>query len=1155
MHIFIDYLKLPEQSLSESFGVNPSDSNKFIISTGYKLIQQSKAFACQDGLMIVQQSDIHPDLVNLIIKPIKGLEISLGNVQYYVYRGIQKDSLIVDSKIISKNNAKKHSLIERIWENAESYWKQAKIPLDSDLSEGIIGYDSSLQNDVKIESIYNYFNENVSPILVKEGEWIADFSSIDKIKFEIILDVDKLNNPSFDNEINLGYLRKGEHEIDVTNLTGFTKRAKQELILSYIDPCAFFGMHYDLGVNTTIINENNSLVEVKKQGKLYSDLLIKFLTKNRVYIDIRSEKGYSYNFYQNYNDGFGNNIKIGNSETVASEKVYGYNGWPILVINTTLETTLNKNNVKINLRIDDNTKPILYIQNIDLLIGGNKTCLIDEKKLLNNGGWSKDLDFVFPNTGSNLSKDNVANYLKLQYFRQEYNISAPNMVLINRTYFDLAFCPINLTNLYNSFNIFQQVQNPSLNYVSGQLTDNSNSFGYVSDSGAFWDNERILFYSQMVFQNKISGQFYTKYKGIENKLSIGGKYFKLSFLQNDVNINCKVLQEENGENNYKSFNSISLSHYNGFSLAKENLLLLGIKKNELQLLIEAADSIDQNTNLSNLSAKHHRYLFLEEELSSPKIDKNGIIFRKFKLKVQGITPSGICSIIEPKNDIFIYTTDGLCFTSIEFSEREIVNDINNLIEFLPLDTDNFYNSVRRLSMFTIDTLDWQLYNLDGLPKKYDAGELNYSGDLIAELDIKLPVGTRSIILGRSKKLINSFYCYYIVCFHQGHYREGFVDISAFKNSNKGENNTLERVNYLEGKNHPQVLWRSFLDDSNHILKYLEAYVQVESINLLNQPVSFYQPFINLLAGTREAFNIVSQFTPSILNERLGNLFNILRSLDLNMSNTGNLKVNPNNIPDSIERWLSLKPFDVLIRSLPSLNVILTLRFTSKWINTWNDISKDKKFYDFYNEPVNKFDLDTLVNYFEQGSSGLTIGETSSESISTTKSALRKIKYHLISRDVSDLINQTPEAIWLKSLSDSFIDATTVFVLLNTSAWNMNIQNNFFAEFAALDNSIGYLDNDYLCSLLIHEFNDSSGIKIDSGKSILLENTHILIEETSSLFDLLITKLVQGNASDFFKDNFNQFQFYQRNRQYHKLFLQTPFISVVYLNYYLNKISQ
>ena len=164
MHIFIDYLKLPEQSLSESFGVNPSDSNKFIISTGYKLIQQSKAFACQDGLMIVQQSDIHPDLVNLIIKPIKGLEISLGNVQYYVYRGIQKDSLIVDSKIISKNNAKKHSLIERIWENAESYWKQAKIPLDSDLSEGIIGYDSSLQNDVKIESIYNYFNENVSPI-------------------------------------------------------------------------------------------------------------------------------------------------------------------------------------------------------------------------------------------------------------------------------------------------------------------------------------------------------------------------------------------------------------------------------------------------------------------------------------------------------------------------------------------------------------------------------------------------------------------------------------------------------------------------------------------------------------------------------------------------------------------------------------------------------------------------------------------------------------------------------------------------------------------------------------------------------------------------------------------------------------------------------
>jgi hypothetical protein len=311
----------------------------------------------------------------------------------------------------------------------------------------------------------------------------------------------------------------------------------------------------------------------------------------------------------------------------------------------------------------------------------------------------------------------------------------------------------------------------------------------------------------------------------------------LSFLTNDLNINCKIFQEERVVNQFTPIKTISISHFNGFPSAKENLLLLGIKANEMQSLIAFADTVDPNTQLPKLSDKHHRYLFLEEDLPSPKTDKDSILFRKFKLKIQGITQIGESSIIAPDDDIFLYSRDGLCFTSKDFAESETVNDVNSFIEFIPLDTNNLYNSVRRLSMITIDTIDWQLYDLDGFPKKYDREEVNYAGDSIDNQEIKLPVGTRTIILGRSKKTINNFYCNYIVCFHEGQYREGFVNIDAFKNSNIGENNTIVRVNELEGKNHSQVIWKPFLDDAKRIIDYCER---------INDLLNVYQPFKDLI---------------------------------------------------------------------------------------------------------------------------------------------------------------------------------------------------------------------------------------------------------------------------------------------------------------------
>ena len=235
-------------------------------------------------------------------------------------------------------------------------------------------------------------------------------------------------------------------------------------------------------------------------------------------------------------------------------------------------------------------------------------------------------------------------------------------LLNQENYFNSAFCSIDLPNLENLNDIFKHVHNPCKNFVNGKFPLINRKFIYTAESGAYWDSNRILFYSQAKYALQTTGVHYPN-KGLKNKFSLINDNFKRSTLNSDVDIHCKVLYEATGNNKYTEFNSISISCYRGFPNMKENLLLLGIEISELQLLIDAA-------NANNLSTKHHRYLFLEEDSSSPKTDKNGCFFRKYKLKVQGITPS---DIFPPSKDIFLYTRDDVCFTSPAFAKDETVS--------------------------------------------------------------------------------------------------------------------------------------------------------------------------------------------------------------------------------------------------------------------------------------------------------------------------------------------------------------------------------------------------------------------------------------------------------------------------------------------------
>ena len=647
MHFFIDHNSLPEQDSIDTFGVDGNNPmEKFNITSQFSLVAEAKTFACQSGLMIVQQSVVDDSLVNIILKPTEGLQVPFNSVKYFVYRGVRKDSFI-DGTTITPKTGSNTETIARLWETWENYKISSNQPALADPSPQCFGYDNSLADSLNIESIYDN-SQDVRPLHVQSGEWIGNFGNEFPIGFEIITDNDKIT-------IDLDYLRAEKTVLDTSGLTGLELKAKREQVLSFIDPAAFFGIHYGVGVKISADNGSEKTTQNKKHDELYSLLINKFATRNTVYLDIRSEHGYSYNFYENYGDSSGNNIKIGNSVITPTAQNYSTNDWAILAINNPVETEKDKSDIKINLRIDDNTKPILFFENTNLISDSNNLHFIDDTKILNGEDeWSKDLSFVFPNTDTGTEKENVAYYIRLNYFRQEYNPASPNTVLKNENYFNSAFCPIDLPNLGNTGIAFQLVSNPENNYLNGTLPNTAKKFGFVANNGAYWDSNRILFYSKAVFAHQTTRESYQD-KGIENKLSLNNEHYKISSINRDVNISCISLEENN-----VPFKSIAISYSKTFiTNVKENLLLLGITLEELQSL--------QNVATTSLRAKHHKYMFLEE-ISLPTTT-----YRKFQIKVQGLDENGVRKIVAPQEDVFVTTRDGFCFTSAEFAEYETID--------------------------------------------------------------------------------------------------------------------------------------------------------------------------------------------------------------------------------------------------------------------------------------------------------------------------------------------------------------------------------------------------------------------------------------------------------------------------------------------------
>jgi hypothetical protein len=652
----------------DSFG--PLSNTKFKVGTDFSLatppssnVKRAKAYACQRGFMLIQ-STTNPNKVNIILKPSSPSGIDFPAVRYYIYRGIAKDSFLDGAdNIIALNPGVNPRSLENFWTTWNDLVTQGKVT-GSPVAEniGYLGGQTTLTN-----SIDDFWKSNAAKIqamkIVDEGDWIGDWieeqsGATNKISFEIIIENDNL-------KVDLAYCKLARATIDVgaLSLSAFELRAFKTKVLAYIDSAAFFGMHYNIGVGRfdSTVGQSDLVLETV----LYNDIIQLFETRNRLYIDVRSELGYPYNFYGNYADATNNNITI-ETDLAATPIVEPYNrlSWPIYYTNT--GTT--EGHFKLQLRTDENSSPLLYIRNAKNIKKARvqKPFLRKAKlKRLPDTGWTKDIKLkTLVDSTSFLF---VANYIQLHYFRQE-EASGTNTTIPNITNnLDAYFANIQLMPLTSSISGPEELKSNSSPRL--QLIDGDN-FSYAAYPQLYKDTDHAIFITSLdstKFSNqKTSNRLPKKRVKGNGAVLIDSDDFPKNVLFN------KILISENIGTVlsplYLDRYILNIADYHSDrKKRKEDFWVLGLTSAQHDSLLTLAST-------TGLSIHHGQYVILEPDGGINK-DELGIKFRKYKLKIQGLLSDGQVAV-SADSGIEIYSLNRYVFCSGAFGQVTNVPSID-----------------------------------------------------------------------------------------------------------------------------------------------------------------------------------------------------------------------------------------------------------------------------------------------------------------------------------------------------------------------------------------------------------------------------------------------------------------------------------------------
>ncbi|WP_145861273.1 hypothetical protein [Pedobacter suwonensis] len=461
-HFFTDPATI-NQSTAHAFG--PVSENEFNLTAKFTS-SGAQAFAICKGVVLVQPQA--GDVVNVILRPyeqpINGL-----NIRYFIYRGLQKGDFFNGNQVLADGD-EVSGFIKKINKSFAGFYKNENVP---PFLAKYIGFDPAAQAPtLPLDQFFFKETEYVDRAgqFVEKDETAFELPMVAKgtslghfINGECGVDVVlnygdyQLPLPNAEFKFDLNYARAASANISLVGITDeFQKKLVREQITQFLDIAAFYGFHAANGS----VNINGT--ETKGEA-IYTTAVSKFNTKNKLYLYIQSDRCRSYNFYGNYllNNTGSESLKLGTVENTLTEKIYGTNGWPLLIDEEPRTSPATTNPLFLQLVTDNGANSMFYGQ-VATVVGAKENFLNAEALKAPNvtdgtpGLFTKTINLLNPAVANGNNSLNIASFNILIYQGYTYpyilgqetddnNVTANVLGLPN--FFDDVFDLLNATPL------------------------------------------------------------------------------------------------------------------------------------------------------------------------------------------------------------------------------------------------------------------------------------------------------------------------------------------------------------------------------------------------------------------------------------------------------------------------------------------------------------------------------------------------------------------------------------------------------------------------------------------------------------------------------------------------------------------------------------
>lgn len=379
-HFFVDHSNLanslPANLATDSFGPVSTDLiNKYRTTSFVRASALTNVFAICDGQIMIQPQTGDDTKVNLILKPSASAIYDPIKIKYFIYRGVNKEDLIGNNILVDVNTSDPNQpiFLQKLWKQFVDFnmpfYDQGIIDTPPETFPAfLIGYDENQSGDTLIEHYFKRNNDGGNLIFYQipactKGEFLGNFTG--RIGLDVVLDYGdyELTNQDELFKLDLTYARKPEHIFDITAIPTSTptkvKRFK-EYIHQFLDATAFWGSHIECGK----IRTTSALNGITSVTDIFTNILDKYQTKNKLYFYIQAERTRTYNYYDDTR-------KVHGIDT--TEILNETNGWPIIIKEKTFSSTNRSLKISMEININTNIHTLERRASVDVIAPNNNT--------------------------------------------------------------------------------------------------------------------------------------------------------------------------------------------------------------------------------------------------------------------------------------------------------------------------------------------------------------------------------------------------------------------------------------------------------------------------------------------------------------------------------------------------------------------------------------------------------------------------------------------------------------------------------------------------------------------------------------------------------------------------------------------------------------